>query len=574
MSRSGPVTVTAVRTSGNITVRQHPIITKVVGPASPPPASSSSSPCPSFVHSRVTMYHASKIDLRYCRSLHSCGACRLGHADAFPCGAVHYGICAPVTPAPAKQQQQQVVLRRTVSSPSAPTGSMSQPPSPTSRYLGDRAASASPALTRYSSSVHYNTSPTPTANTPRGRHSPQHVESGPPSPRRSLSAPPSRSLTILREGHELAGSPYDTRGAATAAASGGFLVPTSPMSPSGGGGQFHFPHQGQHPGLLRLHPQGRQQLVINSQNLRGLAAMGDVYPANIIDTGRGGGAVTGGGGVAITIQQHGGRTNITSSGLGGTSPDIKIEGEGHEIVIQGGGRQNIRVSQPWSGGRSGPVIRIQGQGQQGHVQYRPGVGVVVASPPDSPSLGTVTSPTPYIVTSPPPTPPTTYPQPALFEYPDTPLPPQQSFPPAPKSFSSTTQIVPKKPTARVAPAPSVSSSTSPQITSQTPATPPATIPAPPTSAPSPEPVGVVSPPASASLEAPSSSESPVPSCSPTPIPTPPFPILSPVESASPSPSPPPLSSAPSPTEDIISPAPVKVQYSPYVEKSLTSDLHL
>ncbi|RUS71020.1 hypothetical protein EGW08_021222 [Elysia chlorotica] len=520
MSRPGPVTVTAVRTSANVTVRKQPVTVthKILGnPASASSFTSSSSssstsststpPCssPSFVHSRVTLYHASKIDLRYCRSLHSCGACRLGHTPALPCGAVHYGMCAPVPPLPArqKQQQQRVTLRRSISSPgpSSPTGGVrSHPPAPTARHAAGSHGAASPispTSARYSSSVHLNTSPG-TNTTPRGlvgtaatvttstsaSTHPQHPESGPPPPppRRSLSAPASRSLTILREGHELAGAPY-------AASSGGFLVPTSPMSPGGGGGQFQYQPSSsqQHPGLLRLHPQGRQQLVINSQNLRGLAAMGDVYPPTIVDTPRlGVGGAGSGGGVAITIQQHGGRTNITSSGMGGASPDIKIEGDGHEIVIQGGGRQNIRVSQPWSvGGRQGPIIRIQGQGHQGHVQYRPGVGVVVTSPPESPSPGTVTSPTPYIVTSPPPTPPNAHPQPALFEYPDTPLPPsskasrrlqeflllpqQQSFPPAPKSFSSTTQIVPKKPTARVTPSPFPAQTPAPQAPSLSPA---------------------------------------------------------------------------------------------------------
>ncbi|GFO48816.1 hypothetical protein PoB_007532100 [Plakobranchus ocellatus] len=540
MNRSGIVSVTASRSSGNLAVRK-PLLVPVSGPLTP-------SSCPSFVHSKVTLYHASKIDLRYCRSLHSCGACNLGRTADYPCGAVHYGICAAVKPAPTTPSKRQLVLRRAKpgtgasSSPGTtrPHAKASQPPSPTSPYSPSGVSgNASQGPPRFSSSLHYNT------NSTTGGGSSTYAEAGSQPSRRAGAAPLSRSLTILREGHELAGTQYDTRGAAAAA---GYLVPTSPLSPlSPGGGHGH--HQ-QHPGLLRLHPHGRQQLVINSHNLRDLAAMGDVYPANVIDHSRAGDSNRGGGGVAITIQQHGGRTNITSSGLGapGVGPDIKIEGEGHEIVIQGagGGRQNIRVSQPWSGGRSGPVIRIQGQGHQGHVHYRPGIGVVVASPPESPSSLSATSPTPYIVTSPPPTPPP--PQtPSPFDYPD--ATPPQNFPPSPKSFSSSTQIVPRKPTARVAPAPSSSPS---------PSTPPssAATSAVPSQASDSD---VVSPPPSSSLTTPPSSESPAPSCSPTPIPTPPFPILSPVESASPSPSPPPQSSTPSSVEPTVTPSPIKTE---------------
>lgn len=68
-----------------------------------------------YVHSRITCYYASVVDLRWCRAIHSCNECavqqQLARKQSPPpegtvkklCGAVHYGICsavrlAPVTP--------------------------------------------------------------------------------------------------------------------------------------------------------------------------------------------------------------------------------------------------------------------------------------------------------------------------------------------------------------------------------------------------------------------------------------------------------------------------------------------
>ncbi|CAL1545343.1 unnamed protein product, partial [Lymnaea stagnalis] len=109
------------------------------------------------------------------------------------------------------------------------------------------------------------------------------------------------------------------------------------------------------------------------------------------------------------------QTNITSSG----NTDIKIQGQGHEILIQGNGGQNIRVQPALNvTGRPGHVIRIQGQGHPGNAPYPVQMTTRSAMSPPSP-LDLTDSVPPF---------------------------------PMPKSYSSL-KIAPQKPTARVAPAP-------------------------------------------------------------------------------------------------------------------------
>lgn len=52
--------------------------------------------CVRYVHTRITLYHACKIDLRYCKAVHSCITCKLLHQVGLPCAAIHYGICSAV----------------------------------------------------------------------------------------------------------------------------------------------------------------------------------------------------------------------------------------------------------------------------------------------------------------------------------------------------------------------------------------------------------------------------------------------------------------------------------------------
>ncbi|KAL8595981.1 hypothetical protein ACOMHN_018293 [Nucella lapillus] len=51
--------------------------------------------CVRYLHSRLTVYHACKIDLRHSKALHSCATCRLLHLG-LPCSAIHYGVCQAV----------------------------------------------------------------------------------------------------------------------------------------------------------------------------------------------------------------------------------------------------------------------------------------------------------------------------------------------------------------------------------------------------------------------------------------------------------------------------------------------
>ncbi|XP_076453573.1 uncharacterized protein LOC143288820 isoform X3 [Babylonia areolata] len=52
--------------------------------------------CMRYLHSRITVYHACKIDLRHSKALHSCVTCRLLHLG-LPCSAIHYGVCQAVS---------------------------------------------------------------------------------------------------------------------------------------------------------------------------------------------------------------------------------------------------------------------------------------------------------------------------------------------------------------------------------------------------------------------------------------------------------------------------------------------
>lgn len=295
--------------------------------------------CPSYVHSRITVYHASKIDLRYCRSLHSCGSCEMGQLKD-PCGAIHFGVCSAVVMPPSKLRKR--------SGPSWLTA-VSRPV---------------PGFTRDGGAVYY--------------RSANLVNQARPN------SPKTRSLAILREGHELAGTPLDNRAAV-----------------------FQT-------GVFRLHPQRQGSLSAAHT----AANSGNVSPhvgSNVvISTGRGQG-----GGMAIRLSP--GQTNIISDG----NTNIEIQGQGRAIHIQSSGGQNVRFrSMVGPGGQSGHVINIQGNRNQGLVNY-----------PEYIEARPITVPLPVDVVDS-----SSGPEPLM-----------------PKSFLSTKQIAHQKPTARVAPAPVVAS---------------------------------------------------------------------------------------------------------------------
>ena len=58
-----------------------------------------SQPCYKYVHSKVTLYYNSRIELKWRRSLHYCQTCDYGDEKGaqVPCGSIHYGICSPVS---------------------------------------------------------------------------------------------------------------------------------------------------------------------------------------------------------------------------------------------------------------------------------------------------------------------------------------------------------------------------------------------------------------------------------------------------------------------------------------------
>ena len=56
-------------------------------------------PCYKYVHSKVTLYYNSRIELKWRRSLHYCQTCENGDEKGLkvPCGSIHYGMCLPVS---------------------------------------------------------------------------------------------------------------------------------------------------------------------------------------------------------------------------------------------------------------------------------------------------------------------------------------------------------------------------------------------------------------------------------------------------------------------------------------------
>ena len=56
-------------------------------------------PCYKYVHSKVTLYYNSRIELKWRRSLHYCQTCEYGDekGSKVPCGSIHYGMCLPVS---------------------------------------------------------------------------------------------------------------------------------------------------------------------------------------------------------------------------------------------------------------------------------------------------------------------------------------------------------------------------------------------------------------------------------------------------------------------------------------------
>lgn len=78
--------------------------------------------CIKYVHSKVTVYYSSRIELRWRRALHHCQSCDYGDVSVngatSPCGAIHRGICTPVT------LEQLAALRK----PSKPAAHSSRQP--------------------------------------------------------------------------------------------------------------------------------------------------------------------------------------------------------------------------------------------------------------------------------------------------------------------------------------------------------------------------------------------------------------------------------------------------------------
>lgn len=70
--------------------------------------------CFKYVHSKVTLYYSSRIELKWRRALHHCQSCEFGdissNGDISPCGAIHRGMCTPVT-------IEQLVLPRKLDKP-------------------------------------------------------------------------------------------------------------------------------------------------------------------------------------------------------------------------------------------------------------------------------------------------------------------------------------------------------------------------------------------------------------------------------------------------------------------------
>ncbi|KAK7499278.1 hypothetical protein BaRGS_00009538 [Batillaria attramentaria] len=84
--------------------------------------------CVRYLHTRITLYHACKIDLRYCKALHSCITCKLLHQVGLPCAAIHYGICTAV----AVPQSSKTPPTKTPSNKIPPNKASPTPPQPSS----------------------------------------------------------------------------------------------------------------------------------------------------------------------------------------------------------------------------------------------------------------------------------------------------------------------------------------------------------------------------------------------------------------------------------------------------------
>lgn len=90
--------------------------------------SQKSEPCYKYVHSKVTLYYNSRIELKWRRSLHYCQTCDNGDEKGVkaPCGSIHYGMCLPVSGE---------VANRLRMSPRVPVASIKLP-KPTSHLSG------------------------------------------------------------------------------------------------------------------------------------------------------------------------------------------------------------------------------------------------------------------------------------------------------------------------------------------------------------------------------------------------------------------------------------------------------
>ncbi|KAK6167173.1 hypothetical protein SNE40_021268 [Patella caerulea] len=73
--------------------------------------------CIKYVHSRVTLYHTCKIDIRWKRSIHNCVLCDSMQFKKIgaECNCVHYGICSAVSlpiPLPGATRKKKIQVRK------------------------------------------------------------------------------------------------------------------------------------------------------------------------------------------------------------------------------------------------------------------------------------------------------------------------------------------------------------------------------------------------------------------------------------------------------------------------------
>ena len=102
--------------------------------------------CVRYLHTRVTVYHPCKIDLRYSRALHSCVTCHFLRVG-LPCSAIHYGVCRALAfPAHQAQAPGPSPSRSSPSaSPSSPSSSSSpSPASPAAQQQQQTSVTAGP----------------------------------------------------------------------------------------------------------------------------------------------------------------------------------------------------------------------------------------------------------------------------------------------------------------------------------------------------------------------------------------------------------------------------------------------